>query len=84
MDWLEVHAPLKKKRVLELIRGMRKGKLNDGEFGSRFRPTGGYAGMIRQRFMIAARRLGLEREGKPLDCSRFKRPTLPGQQLTLF
>src|SRR6185503_6759757 len=68
MDWLEVHAPLKKKRVLELIRGMRKGKLNDGEFGSRFRPTGGYAGMIRQRFMIAARRLGLEREGKPLDC----------------
>jgi DNA repair photolyase len=84
MDWLAVHAPLKKKRVLELIRGMRKGKLNDGEFGSRFRPTGGYAGMIRQRFMIAARRLGLEREGKPLDCSRFKKPVLPGQQLALF
>jgi DNA repair photolyase len=83
-DWLDVHAPMKKKRVLELIRGMRKGKLNDGEFGSRFRPTGGYAGMIRQRFMIAARRLGLEREGRPLDCSHFKKPTLPGQQLALF
>ena len=84
MDWLDVHAPLKKKRVLDLIRGMRKGKLNDGAFGSRFRPTGGYAGMIRQRFMIAARRLGLEREGRPLDCAKFKRPVLPGQQLALF
>jgi DNA repair photolyase len=84
MDWLDVHAPLKKKRVLDLIRGMRKGKLNDGAFGSRFRPTGGYAGMIRQRFMIAARRLGLEREGRPLDCTKFKRPVLPGQQLALF
>jgi len=84
MDWLDVHAPLKKKRVLDLIRGMRKGKLNDGAFGSRFRPTGGYAGMIRQRFMIAARRLGLEREGRPLDCTKFKRPALPGQQLALF
>ena len=84
MEWLDVHAPLKKKRVLELIRGMRNGKLNDGEFGSRFRPSGGYAGMIRQRFMIAARRLGLEREGRQLDCTKFKRPTLPGQQLALF
>jgi DNA repair photolyase len=83
-DWLDVHAPMKKKRVLELIRGMRRGKLNDGEFGSRFRPTGGYAGMIRQRFMIAARRLGLEREGRPLDCSRFKKPARAGEQLTLF
>jgi DNA repair photolyase len=84
MEWLDVHAPMKKKRVLELIRGMRNGKLNDGEFGSRFRPTGGYAGMIRQRFMIAARRLGLEREGRSLDCSLFKKPVLPGQQLALF
>ncbi|HEY7608033.1 MAG TPA: PA0069 family radical SAM protein [Alphaproteobacteria bacterium] len=84
MEWLDVHAPLKKKRVLDLIRGMRKGKLNDGEFGSRFRPTGGYAGMVRQRFMIAARRLGLEREGRPLDCTLFQRPILPGQQLALF
>jgi DNA repair photolyase len=83
-DWLDVHAPMKKKRVLELIRGMRRGKLNDGEFGSRFRPTGGYAGMIRQRFQIAARRLGLERDGRPLDCSKFKKPALPGEQLALF
>ncbi len=84
IDWLDTHAPMKKKRVLELIRGMRNGKLNDGEFGSRFRPTGGYAGMIRQRYMIAARRLGLEREGRPLDCGRFRKPVLPGQQLALF
>ncbi|MCW5773780.1 MAG: PA0069 family radical SAM protein [Rhodospirillaceae bacterium] len=83
-DWLDVHAPLKKKRVLELIRGMRKGKLNDGEFGSRFRPTGGYAGMIRQRFAVAARRLGLEREGRPLDCSQFRRPIRRGEQLALL
>ena len=83
-DWLDVHAPMKKKRVLELIRGMRKGKLNDGEFGARFRPTGGYAGMIRQRFVIAARRFGLEREGRPLDCSKFKKPARAGEQLTLF
>jgi hypothetical protein len=40
--------------------------------------------MIRQRFMIAARRLGLEREGRPLDCSQFKKPARAGEQLTLF
>ncbi len=82
--WLGEHAPLKQKRVLAQIRAMRDGKLNDPEFGSRMRGSGNYAAMIRQRFAVACRRLGLEREGRPLDTKRFRRPALPGEQLSLF
>ena len=41
-EWLENHYPLKKEKVLSLIRDMRGGKLNDKEFGSRMRGEGRY------------------------------------------
>ncbi len=82
--WLGEHAPLKEKRVLAQVRAMRDGKLNDPNFGTRMRGSGNYVAMIRQRFMVACRRLGLEREGRPLDTSLFRRPALPGEQLNLF
>ena len=33
-DWLEQHYPLRKEKVLERIRTMRDGRLNDSRFGA--------------------------------------------------
>ena len=52
-------------------------------FGARMRGTGVFADLIAKRFRLAAKRLGLSGETK-LDCSRFRPPELPGQQLSLL
>src|SRR5499426_358842 len=57
--WLEQHHPLKAAHVMARIRDMRGGRENDPEFGSRMKGEGEYAELLRGRFEIACRRLGL-------------------------
>jgi DNA repair photolyase len=85
-EWLEAHYPLRAKHVLSLVREIRDGKLNSSQWGERMRGTGPYAELIRQRFQKAAKRLGLDRGGSfgRLDCSLFRRPPRPGDQLSLL
>jgi DNA repair photolyase len=84
--WLRVHVPDRAERVLSLIRQCRGGRLNDPEFGARMTGRGPVAELLAQRFRLAARRLGLDRQdsGWDLDTSRFRRPRVPGSQLDLF
>ncbi len=88
--WLAEHYPERAARVLSLIRQCRDGRLNDPRFGSRMSGSGPIAGLLAQRFRLAARRLGLEPgvEGEgvgwDLDATRFRRPTPAGTQLDLF
>jgi DNA repair photolyase len=84
VEWLESHYPLKAAKVLERIRAMRGGRLNDSRFGRRMRGVGPYADLLQRRFEIARRRLGFDRERFRLDESRFQVPTAPGQQARLF
>ncbi len=84
-DWLEMHVPEKKTRILALQREVRGGKLNDARFGTRMVGEGAYAEMVRQRFKLAKRKLGLDRPRPELRCDLFSRPvshTTP--QLDLF
>jgi DNA repair photolyase len=85
-EWLEAHVPLRARHVLALVRATRSGKLNDSDFSQRMHGTGPYGDLIRRRFALAVARLGLgERENRPdLDISRFRPPSKPGDQLTLF
>ncbi len=83
-DWLDAHAPNAKARVLSLIRQTRGGRLNDPDFGSRFRGTGAYADQLQQRFQLACKRLGLTRRGWDQDTSLFRPPPRPGDQMALF
>ncbi len=76
-EWLDAHAPGKAKRVLDLVRSVRDGRLNDPNFGSRMRGQGPYAELINQRFHLATRRLGLESRDWRYDTSLFKRPAKP-------
>lgn len=82
-DWLTVHYPLKAEHVMSRLREMRGGRENDSEFGSRFRGNGLFADLLEQRFHMACKRLGLNREQLSLDTGRF-RPPVPGGQGSLF
>lgn len=83
-EWLEAHFPGRARHILSLIRGLRGGKLNDANFGSRFVGQGPYAELIRRRHRLACARLGLERGRWKLDCTQFKPPPRAGDQLRLI
>lgn len=83
-EWLEVHFPDRKGHVLSLMAQQRGGRLNDSRFGSRMTGSGGHAELLAQRFHIAVRKLGLNIVRARLDCSRFRVPSRPGDQLILL
>ena len=83
-EWLEEHAPLKAKHVLNLVRETRGGRLNDPNFVSRMRGQGPYAELLRKRFRMACARLELNKNDWNPDLSLFKVPPRPGDQLTLL
>ena len=79
--WLEAHAPLRKEKVLNRLRAMRDGKLNDPKFGSRMVGQGPFAESIHQVFDLHRRKLGLNQR-LTLSTQAFRRPG--GSQMRLF
>jgi DNA repair photolyase len=83
-EWLAAHYPERAAHVMSLIHGMRGGRDNDPNFGSRMRGTGPYALLLRNRFRLACQRLGLNSAGRgALDTTRFAAPVPAGAQLRL-
>lgn len=82
-DWLQTHYPDKAAHVLSMVSDMHGGALYSSDFGRRMRGSGAFADMIRQRFALACRRLGLRRERTPLSAAHFCPPAADGQ-LSLF
>ncbi|MBV8496277.1 MAG: PA0069 family radical SAM protein [Gammaproteobacteria bacterium] len=83
-EWLGEHYPQRAAHVMSLIREMRGGRENDPRFGTRMRGTGPYAELLRQRFAIACRRLGLNAgRREPLTTTLFRPPAPAGAQLRL-
>lgn len=80
-EWLETHAPHRKDKVLNRLRDMRDGQLNDSTFGSRMTGEGPFAESIHQMFELHRRRVGLTQK-TPLSTKAFRRPG--GSQLDLF
>ena len=80
--WLERHVPERKKRVLQRVRDMRGGRLNDPRFGSRMTGDGRYAEQLHELFALACRRAGLTNERASLSTDAFRPPQEP--QLSLF
>ena len=82
-DWLQRHYPLRAGHIMARIRDMRGGRENDPEFGSRMKGEGQFAELLRNRFSIACKRLGLNVAARNrLDTEKFRRPG--PQQGTLF
>ena len=78
-DWLERHFPGKKEKVLERIRAMRDGRLNDSRFGVRMSGEGKAAELISRLFRLTCRRLGLNLSPWPVSAEAFRRPGVAGQ-----
>lgn len=76
--WLQAHFPDRAQRVLHRIEDLRNGRRNDTAFGSRMRGTGIWADLLRQRFALATRKLGLNRHRPELDTHRFVPPLESG------
>jgi DNA repair photolyase len=73
-QWLLAHFPDRAQRVLHRIEDLRGGKRNDPRFGSRMRGSGIWADLLRQRFALAARKAGLNRQRLALDTKQFTAP----------
>ncbi len=82
-DWLHRHFPQRAQHVINRIRDLRGGKSYDSRFGRRMTGTGPYADLIRQRFSMKAKRLGLNlHQAEPLRNDLFRRPA--GEQMGLW
>jgi DNA repair photolyase len=81
-NWLTTHFPDRKDAVLNRLRSIRGGKLNDSHWGTRMHGEGIFADQIRQMFVVARRKAGIQGHGGELSTAAFRRP--PGAQLPLF
>jgi DNA repair photolyase len=72
-DWLRTHFPSSAEKILNRIRSMRGGKLNDPRFGSRMKGEGIFADQIRQTFEISRRRARLSQDRLELSTKYFRR-----------
>ena len=81
-NWVARHFPERKEKVLNRIREIRGGRLNDPNFGSRMRGQGIFAEQMDKIFEVASRRVGLPKRRVVLSAAGFRVP--PGRQLSLF
>ncbi len=82
-DWLQVHFPDRARKVMSIVRSIREGRDNDPSFFQRMRGSGPWADLIRTRFKIATRKLGLNQSKIQLRSNLFIPPRSDGQ-LALF
>lgn len=77
-DWLTRHFPDRKEKVLNQLRSLRGGELNDARFGTRMRGEGPLAEQVSRLLHIACRRAGIQTRHPELSESAFRR-TAAGQ-----
>jgi DNA repair photolyase len=80
-EWLTLHAPLQKDKILGRVRDIRSGRLNDPNFGTRLRGQGKYADHLDTLFEVSCRKEGLNASRPRLNTDAFRRP---GSQMNLF
>ena len=81
-QWLERNYPEKKEKILNRIRSMRAGKLNDPNFKSRMRGDGIFAEQMAKLFQLAQKKAGIRERWPKFSTEHFRRPG--NDQLTLF
>ena len=81
--WLDTHFPNRKDKILNRVRSMRDGKLNDPNFGTRMSGKGFHADHIAQFFDLACRKAHHNERDFHLSTNDFRCPERNGQ-MTLF
>ncbi len=70
-QWLGEHFPDRRKKILNRIRALRGGKLNDPDFGKRMSGEGVFAQQIHDLFVLAYKKAGFTSKGIPLATDSF-------------
>jgi len=83
-EWLAEHYPDRAEHVLSILRQSHGGELYMSEFGKRMTGDGVWAKMLRKRFELAVRRLGLNQRSMDLRTDLFRPPAQQGDQLKLL
>ncbi|WP_144395234.1 PA0069 family radical SAM protein [Pleionea sediminis] len=78
-DWLELHFPYRKDKVLSYIRDLRGGQLNKSEFGKRMTGCGIFSQIFNARFKLACKKFSMNKEGKDHLSTEHFRNELPTQ-----
>ena len=81
-EWLEREMPDRAEKILNSIRGMRGGKLNQSEFGKRFTGEGELAEAIHNLFLLSCKKFNLNNKRISLTNELFRHN--PGSQFELF
>lgn len=81
-QWLDQHYPDKKQKILNRVREIRGGKLNDPNFKSRMRGEGIFAEQMAALFQLARKKSGIKERWPKLTTKHFRRPGR--DQLSLF
>ncbi|MGH7827987.1 MAG: PA0069 family radical SAM protein [Candidatus Binatia bacterium] len=82
-QWLEQHYPERKEKVLNRVRSIRGGKLNDPNFKTRMRGEGIFAEQMAELFHLACKKAGINKRWPELTTKQFRRPST-SPQLGLF
>ena len=81
-QWLDQHYPDKKNKILNRVREIRGGKLNDPNFKTRMRGEGIYAEQMGKLFELARKKSGITERWPKLTTEHFRR--MRKDQLSLF
>lgn len=81
-QWLDQHYPDKKKKILNRVREIRGGKLNDPNFKTRMRGQGIFADQMAELFQLARKKSGIKERWPKLTTEYFRRPGI--DQMSLF
>lgn len=73
-EWLGRHFPDRKDKVLNRIRSMRDGKLNDPDFNTRMEGKGIFAEQLSTLFDVSLRKAGFPEKRFSLSTAAFRRP----------
>ena len=71
-DWLTRHFPDRRDKILNRIRDLRGGKLNDPNFNTRMRGQGLFADQIHAMFKLGCRKAGIGDDRAALSTAHFR------------
>lgn len=80
-NWLHRYYPEKKDKILNRIRAIRGGRLNDPNFHTRMTGEGIFAEQMAELFRLACKKAGITERRPHLSTEHFRRPS---NQLGLF
>ena len=82
VNWLSNEFPQKANKIINRIKDIRGGKLNNSEFGKRFSGEGEFAETIKSLFAISCKKYGLNKRDYQLSVQNFRKKA--NEQLEMF